>query len=105
MSRPSRANGAAERAGLRPGDRIVSFNGDENTDWETIQNDALLSPDQPIPLEVERGGERMQLTITPARHVEGGEAIGELGILPDYGDVPVVVGIVEKWLARRTRRA
>src|SRR3712207_6507826 len=36
-------NSAAERAGIKTGDRIVSFNGDENTDWETIQNDALLS--------------------------------------------------------------
>lgn len=90
------ANSAAERAGIKTGDRIVSFNGDDNTDWETIQNDALLSPDQSIPLEIERGGERLPLTITPARRVEGGEVIGQLGILPDYGDVPVVVGYVEK---------
>lgn len=90
------SNSAAERAGIKPGDRIVSFNGEENSEWERIQNDSLLSPDQPIPLEVERGGQRMPLTITPARRVEGGEAIGQLGILPDYGDVPVIVGYVEK---------
>ena len=87
---------AAERAGVQPGDRIVSFNGDENKDWDQIQGDALLSPDQPLPLEVERAGQRVRLTITPTRHVEGGEAIGRLGILPDYGDVPVVVTSVEK---------
>ncbi|HYY97800.1 MAG TPA: site-2 protease family protein, partial [Pyrinomonadaceae bacterium] len=86
---------AAERAGVKPGDRIVSFNGDENSDWERIQNDALLSPDQPLPLEVERDGRRLPLTITPTRQVEGGEAIGRLGILPDYGDVPVIVTSVE----------
>lgn len=90
------ADSAAERAGLKPGDRIVSFNGEENSEWERIQNDSLLSPDQPIPLEVERGGQRLPLTITPARQVEGGEAIGRLGLLPDYGDVPVIVGYVEK---------
>lgn len=90
------SNSAAERAGIKPGDRIVSFNGEENSEWERIQNDSLLSPDQPIPLEVERGGQRMPLTITPARRVEGGEAIGQLGILPDYGDVPVIVGYVEQ---------
>jgi regulator of sigma E protease len=87
---------AAERAGIKTGDRIVSFNGVENSDWEKIQNDALLSPDQALPIEVERGGQRLQLTVTPTRQVEGGEAIGRLGILPDYGDVPVVVGYVEK---------
>ena len=90
------ADSAAERAGVKPGDRIVSFNGEENSEWERIQNDALLSPDQPLPLEVERGGSRIPLTITPTRQVEGGEPIGRLGILPDYGDVPVVVGYVEK---------
>src|ERR1700755_1837840 len=90
------ANSAAERAGIKPGDRIVSFNGEENSDWERIQHDALLSPDQPLPIEVEREGQRLQLTITPARQVDSGEVIGQLGILPDYGDVPVVVTSVEE---------
>lgn len=90
------ANSAAERAGIKPGDRIVSFNGEENSDWERIQHDALLSPDQPLPIEVEREGQRLQLTITPARQVDSGETIGQLGILPDYGDVPVVVTSVEE---------
>src|SRR6266404_1648861 len=30
------AGGAAEVAGLRPGDRIASFNGTTNPDWDTI---------------------------------------------------------------------
>jgi regulator of sigma E protease len=89
------ANSAAERAGIKTGDRIVSFNGEENVEWGTIQTDSLLSPDQPIPLEVERAGQRLQLTITPARQVDGGEVIGQLGILPDYGDLPVIVSSVE----------
>ena len=87
---------AAERAGIKPGDRIVSFNGEENSEWERIQNDSLISPDQPMPIEVEREGRRIPLTITPARQMDGGEAIGRLGMLPDYGDVPVVVAYVEK---------
>src|ERR1700749_728586 len=87
---------AAEAAGIKPGDRIVSFNGKENTDWRTIRNDSLLSPDQPMPLEVERAGQRLPLTITPARQIESGEVIGQLGIVPDYGDLPVVVNSVEK---------
>src|SRR5258707_11376756 len=33
--------GAAEFAGLRPGDRIVSFNGNANPAWETISDEAL----------------------------------------------------------------
>src|SRR6185295_10813555 len=33
--------GAAESAGLTPGDRIVSFNGTENPRWDLIRGDAL----------------------------------------------------------------
>lgn len=87
--------GAAEIAGLQVGDRIVSFNGTEHPKWDTIRNDALLSPSQPLPLTVERNGERVALTITPTAHVEDGETAGVLDFVPDYGDVPVVVRDVE----------
>ncbi|HEX7177323.1 MAG TPA: RIP metalloprotease RseP [Pyrinomonadaceae bacterium] len=87
---------AGEAAGLRPGDRIVSFNGRDDSDWERISNDALLSPEQPIPLVVERDGERVPLTIRPVKKLSEGEAYGELGIVPDHGDVPVVIFSVEK---------
>lgn len=90
-----RPGGAAEAAGLKVGDRIVSFNGNENPKWDTIRGDGLLSPDQPLPLVVERNGQRVPLTLTPTAHVEDGETAGFLDFLPDYGDVPVIVGSVE----------
>src|SRR5919112_3054723 len=40
-------DGAAELAGLQPGDRIVSFNGNDNPSWDVINGDALLSPGRP----------------------------------------------------------
>src|SRR6266550_2674638 len=83
--------GAAEAAGLQPGDRIVVFDGNENPKWRTIADDALLSPGQPIPLEVERNGQRLQLSIKPTPHTEEGETAGFLDFLPDYGNVPIVV--------------
>src|SRR5215204_6138243 len=83
--------GAAETAGLRLGDRIVSFNGNEHPKWDTIRGDALLSPGQPLPLVIERNGQRIALTLTPTPHVEEGETAGLLDFLPDYGDVPVIV--------------
>ncbi len=48
------SGGAAETAGLRRGDKIVSFNGIEHPKWDTIRGDALLSPGQPLPVVVER---------------------------------------------------
>lgn len=87
--------GAAEIAGMQVGDRIVSFNGNEYPKWDTIRGDGLLSPGQPLPLVVERNGQRVALTITPTAHVEDGETAGFLDFVPDYGDVPVVVREVE----------
>ncbi|MCA1635990.1 MAG: RIP metalloprotease RseP [Acidobacteria bacterium] len=89
-----RQGSAAEAAGIRPGDRIVSFNGREDREWEKISNDAMLSPEQPLPLVVEREGQRVSLTVSPTKELIEGEAIGRLGILPDYGDVPVIVASV-----------
>lgn len=87
--------GAAEVAGIRPGDRIVSFNGSENREWEKISNDALISPEQILPIVVEREGERRSFNITPTKRTDGGEAYGVLDMTPDYGDVPVVILDVE----------
>ncbi|HYJ44985.1 MAG TPA: site-2 protease family protein, partial [Pyrinomonadaceae bacterium] len=83
--------GAAEAAGLQKGDRIISFNGTENPKWDTIRGDALLSPEKPLPLVVERNGQKLELSISPAKRVESGETIGDIGFLPDYGNVPILV--------------
>jgi regulator of sigma E protease len=50
-----------------------------------------LSPGQPLPVVVERNGERIPLTITPVPRTEEGETAGWLDFVPDYGDVPVVL--------------
>ncbi|MEP6903441.1 MAG: site-2 protease family protein, partial [Actinomycetota bacterium] len=60
-----KASGAAEQAGLKIGDRIVNFGGVENPTWERIEHDALVSPEQPIPVTIERAGQKVQLTIKP----------------------------------------
>jgi regulator of sigma E protease len=88
--------GAAQKAGLQINDRIVSFNGEENPSWNRISGDALLSPDQPVALVVERNGQRVPLTITPTRSTDSGEAIGRLDFQPDFGNWPVVIDSVVK---------
>ncbi|HKS26193.1 MAG TPA: RIP metalloprotease RseP [Pyrinomonadaceae bacterium] len=92
---------AAEAAGLQPGDRIVSFNGVENPTWDRIRGDALVVPDQPqpIPMAIERSGARQQLSIVPKVRKEGTETVGDLGFLPDYGVVPVIIDRVQQGAA------
>src|SRR5947209_5571100 len=82
---------AAQTAGLQKGDRIISFNGTENPKWEIVHNDSMLSPEKPLPMVVERNGEKLQLTITPEKITDNGETIGLLGFQPDYGNVPIVI--------------
>ena len=83
--------GAADIAGLKPGDRIVSFNGTENPSWDVINGDGLLSPGQSLAVVVERNGERIPLTIKPTPRSENGETVGLLEFIPDYGGLPVVI--------------
>ena len=83
--------GLSERAGLKPGDRIISFNGVENPSWQRIKDDASLRPEQPLPAVVERNGQQVALMITPRKEVEEGESIGTLDFRPDYGALPVIV--------------
>ena len=85
------SGGSSEAAGLQRGDRIIAFNGIEHPKWDTIRGDALLSPGQPLPVVVERNGQRVQLQITPVPRTEDGETAGFLDFMPDYGDVPIVV--------------
>jgi regulator of sigma E protease len=89
-----RSGGAAEAAGIKAGDRIVAFDGKENPTWGNIRDDSLISPERQVPVTVERGGAKIPLTITPAREDLGGNAIGDVGMLPDAGVEPVEVGLV-----------
>ncbi len=90
-----KAEGAADKAGLKPGDRIVSFDGIENPSWARIQDDALLYPEKEIPIVVEREGQRSSLTIAPTKVTENGQSGGFLDMAPDAGTEPVVVGSID----------
>ena len=87
--------GAAETAGIKVGDRVVSFNGNENPSWDRIQDDALLIPEKEVPVTVERDGQRVMLKFTPTKVTHQGQSGGELDMAPDTGTEPVVVNIIE----------
>lgn len=87
--------GAAEAAGIKIGDRIASFNGTENPTWEGIRDEAMISPDKDVPLVVDRGGQKLPLTVRPQAKVDDGNKVGEIGLLPDVGVEPVEIGTIE----------
>ena len=90
-----KASGAAELAGIKTGDRIKNFDGTEDPTWERIEHDAMVSPEREVPLTVERGGERLNLTIKPTKTMRGDNAMGDLDLLPATDAEPVIVGAIE----------
>lgn len=57
--------GPAYQAGLRPGDEIVAFGGQEVQEWEELTGLIQQSADQSTQLEYLRDGERHTTTLTP----------------------------------------
>jgi membrane-associated protease RseP (regulator of RpoE activity) len=48
-------------AGLKPGDKIVGFNGAQVTDWSALQSDIRANPGKDVTLTVERKGQKVDL--------------------------------------------
>lgn len=90
-----KVGGAAEKAGIQKGDRIVSFAGQEDPTIQRIDMDAKISPEMDVPVIVERAGQKIPLTIRPEKVIESGNAMGDVGFTPDAGVQPVIVGALE----------
>jgi regulator of sigma E protease len=90
-----KADGAAAKAGIIPGDRVVSFNGIDNPTWREVTVQAGINPERPLPAVVERAGQRVSVEIVPRKEaVFAGQNAGIIDAEPDMGAVPVVVGSV-----------
>lgn len=79
------AGSAAERAGIQPGDMIVSVDGHKIYSFSDLQSIVMLSAGETLEILVERGGERLTLSAVPERQEQpdrlgGTHRIGVLGI-------------------------
>lgn len=84
---------AAERAGLKPGDRILSVDGSPIESFAELQSIVMLSAGERLALAVDRQGQTVMLTAIPERqeqpdHLGGTHRIGVLG-LSSAGQVDV----------------
>ncbi len=70
---------AAEKAGLRAGDRVISGDGTAIANWKQWVDYVRARPEQPIKTAIERDGVRLNITITPLGMDTENGRIGRIG--------------------------
>ncbi|WNZ08317.1 site-2 protease family protein [Streptomyces sp. 11x1] len=98
------AEAPAKAAGLKPGDKIVAFNGEPVDDWAALQSDIRSNPGKQVTVTVDRDGKQLDLTATLVKNQvsktdgNGGYvedkyvSAGWFGFTPASGIVPLSFG-------------
>lgn len=81
-----RPESAAAAAGLQPGDRFVSIDGEEMRTFEDVRRHVAPRPGVPMDLRIERDGAMLDLQLTPVRT----EIEDEFGNKMEVGQIGVV---------------
>ncbi|HHF3117176.1 TPA: sigma E protease regulator RseP [Vibrio alginolyticus] len=81
--------GAAEKAGVLPGDEVVAIGQQRVTEWKQVVEAVRSNPDMPLELTVLRQGYEQTLTLTPgSRELANKEVVGFAGIAPKVAEWP-----------------
>ncbi|GAC1623032.1 MAG: sigma E protease regulator RseP [Nevskia sp.] len=73
---------AADQAGFKPGDRILSLDGEAISSFQELRKHVNAKPGQILKARIQRGDEQLELTAIVGMHSEGGKTIGRLGVGP-----------------------
>jgi regulator of sigma E protease len=71
--------GAAEKVGLLRGDRILEIDGQAINLPEEVVSEVRQSPGRPLVMAIDRGGQRLEIALTPDPFDEQGQRIGRIG--------------------------
>lgn len=72
-------DGAAHAAQMKTGDLVLAVGGTKVDDWLAMRDQIVKSPGKPLVFDVQRGSERLQLTVTPKNEKnEGRIGVGQL---------------------------
>ncbi|MFV0559765.1 MAG: RIP metalloprotease RseP [Enterococcus sp.] len=74
------SGGAAQEAGLKEGDQVTSIDGEQISDWSDMTTIITESPGKELQFDIERDGEKQQVSVTPKAVESSGQEIGQLGI-------------------------
>lgn len=80
----------AYKAGMVVGDRIVAVDGEPVETFNDLVQVVSASPDKELVFTVERGGNRIELPITPFADATQGEPVGRIGITAASTDTYLV---------------
>ena len=80
--------GPAQAAGIRLGDRLLSLNQQPLDDWQQVVDAVRTLPGEPVSLQVERQGQRLDVSLTLATRGEGEVRRGYLGAGVEGGEWP-----------------
>jgi regulator of sigma E protease len=89
------AGGAAERAGLQPGDRILRVDGAPIQTWEDFVNVVRSRPGAPLSITLERAASQQTVEVVPDAVSAGNARIGRIGAGPQQPE-----GYADKLLVR-----
>jgi regulator of sigma E protease len=84
-------NGVAASAGLRVNDRILAIDAAQIPTWQVLVAKVRGSAGRRLSLEIDRGGKKLNLSVTPGADVHNGQRIGKIGAGPK---------LEERWLAQ-----
>jgi regulator of sigma E protease len=98
-------DGAAAKAGLRSNDRIVAIDGQPIAAWHQAVERFRNSPGKPVKVDVQRGAERLSLTLTPAPEEETANGrkrmVGKIGAMElptlQYRKMGIAAAVTHGW--------
>jgi regulator of sigma E protease len=86
-------NSPASLLDIRPDDKILAIDGRQNPTWQEIETRIGTNPGIPLPIVLERNGERIEKTITPSP--QGPSDTGYAGILPKIRSGTIVQSVID----------
>lgn len=79
----------AERAGLQPGDRLLTVDGSPVKDWDVLTTYVGENPGKTVTVAFERDGKTLERPLRLAVRKSDGVAIGTLGVSPRFEQPPM----------------
>jgi regulator of sigma E protease len=78
------AGGAADRGGLKVGDRVLSVDNQPVSGWDELVSAIRRNPEKRIQLRISNNAGQSNLELTPDAYTDNGRTIGRIGVEPQW---------------------